>query len=178
LLQLSRVFQLGLEEDLRSPGEPALRLVSQIMVDKPMIFRRDEIRAPFGRIDDDDAAGGARPGRLDRHRLIRAERRQRSMRATGAAQRKSDGRRVRNKLRIRPCQPIAESTYRVVPILRCTAGLRGRAMSKHSLAQIGVAVEAKASDAGAEVEVQAGKPSAQEQRDFFIERNGLRYAAT
>jgi hypothetical protein len=85
LLQLSRVFQLGLEDDLRSPGERALRLVSQIMVDKPMIFRRDEIRAPFGRMDDDDAAGGARPGRLDRHRLIRAERRQRSMRATGAA---------------------------------------------------------------------------------------------
>jgi S-adenosylmethionine decarboxylase len=48
-------------------------------------------------------------------------------------------------------------------------------MSKHSLAQIGVDIEAKASDAGAEVEVQAGKRSA---RDFFIERNGLRYAGS
>ena len=28
-----------------------LRLVSQIMVDKPMTFRRDRIRAPFGRTD-------------------------------------------------------------------------------------------------------------------------------
>jgi S-adenosylmethionine decarboxylase len=49
-------------------------------------------------------------------------------------------------------------------------------MRKHSLAQIGVDVEAKASDAGAEVEVQAGKRSAHEQRDHFIERDGLRYA--
>jgi S-adenosylmethionine decarboxylase len=51
-------------------------------------------------------------------------------------------------------------------------------MSTHSLAQIGVDVEAKASDAGAEVEVQAGKRNAHEQRDFFIERNGLRYAGS
>jgi mRNA interferase MazF len=29
-----------------------LRLVSQIMVDKPMTFRRDKIREPFGRMDD------------------------------------------------------------------------------------------------------------------------------
>jgi S-adenosylmethionine decarboxylase len=51
-------------------------------------------------------------------------------------------------------------------------------MSTHSLAQIGVDVEAKASDAGAEVEVQTGKPNAREQRDFFLERNGLRYAGS
>jgi len=51
-------------------------------------------------------------------------------------------------------------------------------MSTHSLAQIGVDVEAKASDAGAEVEVQTGKPNAREPRDFFIERNGLRYAGS
>ena len=51
-------------------------------------------------------------------------------------------------------------------------------MGKHSLAQIGVDVEAKASDAGAEVEVQAGKRSAHGQRDYFIERNGLRYAGS
>jgi mRNA interferase MazF len=30
-----------------------LRLVSQVMVDKPMTFRRDKIRAPFGRLDDE-----------------------------------------------------------------------------------------------------------------------------
>jgi len=51
-------------------------------------------------------------------------------------------------------------------------------MSTHSLAQIGVDVEAKASDAGAEVEVQTGKPNAREPRDFFVERNGLRYAGS
>jgi mRNA interferase MazF len=30
-----------------------LRRISQIMVDKPMTFRRDKIRAPFGRLDDE-----------------------------------------------------------------------------------------------------------------------------
>ena len=30
-----------------------LRLVSQIMVDKPMTFRRDKIKEPFGRMDDE-----------------------------------------------------------------------------------------------------------------------------
>jgi mRNA interferase MazF len=30
-----------------------LRLVSQIMIDKPMTFRRDKIREPFGRMDDE-----------------------------------------------------------------------------------------------------------------------------
>ena len=30
-----------------------LRMVSQIMVDKPMTFRRDKIRKPFGRMDDE-----------------------------------------------------------------------------------------------------------------------------
>jgi len=29
-----------------------LRVVSQIMVDKPMTFWRDKIRTPFGRVDD------------------------------------------------------------------------------------------------------------------------------
>jgi S-adenosylmethionine decarboxylase len=54
-------------------------------------------------------------------------------------------------------------------------------MSRHSLAQIGVDAEAEARYARAEVEVQAGKaPSAaaDEPRDFFIERNGLRYAGS
>jgi S-adenosylmethionine decarboxylase len=57
-------------------------------------------------------------------------------------------------------------------------------MPRHSLAQIGVDAEAKARDAGAEVEVQAGKPVAHGQgigggdRDYFIERNGLRYAGS
>ncbi|MGF1477347.1 MAG: type II toxin-antitoxin system PemK/MazF family toxin [Geminicoccaceae bacterium] len=31
----------------------SLRLVSQIMVDKPMTFRRDKIREPFGRLEND-----------------------------------------------------------------------------------------------------------------------------
>lgn len=30
-----------------------LRLISQIMVDKPMIFRRDKVQEPFGRMDDE-----------------------------------------------------------------------------------------------------------------------------
>jgi mRNA interferase MazF len=30
-----------------------VRLVSQIMVDKPMTFRRDKVRAAFGRMDDE-----------------------------------------------------------------------------------------------------------------------------
>lgn len=30
-----------------------LRLVSQIMIDKPMTYRRDKVREPFGRMDDD-----------------------------------------------------------------------------------------------------------------------------
>jgi S-adenosylmethionine decarboxylase len=61
-------------------------------------------------------------------------------------------------------------------------------MTRHSLAQIGVDVEAKASVAGAEVEIQAGKPLAQgdpNQRfpdrapdDHFVERDGLRYAGS
>jgi mRNA interferase MazF len=29
-----------------------LRRISQIMIDKPMTFRRDKARAPFGRMDD------------------------------------------------------------------------------------------------------------------------------
>jgi S-adenosylmethionine decarboxylase len=52
-------------------------------------------------------------------------------------------------------------------------------MTKHSLAQIGVDGEAKAYDAGAEVEVQAGEPVAGgDHDDHFIERNGLRYAGS
>ncbi len=51
-------------------------------------------------------------------------------------------------------------------------------MTRHSLAQIGVDVEAKASSAGAEVEVQAGKTVAQGGHDHFIERDGLRYAGS
>lgn len=37
-------------EPSRSNG---LRKISQIMVDKPMTFRRDKIGAPIGRLDDD-----------------------------------------------------------------------------------------------------------------------------
>ena len=51
-------------------------------------------------------------------------------------------------------------------------------MSRHSLAQIGVDAEAKADNAGAEVEVQAGKPVAAGGHDHFIERNGVRYAGS
>ena len=52
-------------------------------------------------------------------------------------------------------------------------------MSKPSLAQIGVDTEAEAPNARAEVEVQAGKPNAQDAvHDYFIERNGLRYAGS
>lgn len=32
--------------------ENGLRVISQIMVDKPMTFRREKMRPPFGRIDD------------------------------------------------------------------------------------------------------------------------------
>jgi mRNA interferase MazF len=36
------------------PSRPnGLRKVSQIMIDKPMTFRRDKIGAPIGRLDDD-----------------------------------------------------------------------------------------------------------------------------
>jgi S-adenosylmethionine decarboxylase len=57
-------------------------------------------------------------------------------------------------------------------------------MTTHSLAQIGVDVEAKAGNAGAEVEIQAGKPVAERDQDdhfrndHFIERDGLRYAGS
>jgi S-adenosylmethionine decarboxylase len=50
-------------------------------------------------------------------------------------------------------------------------------MSEHSLAQIGVDAEATADNAGAEVDVQAGKPVV-DTDDHFIERNGLRYAGS
>jgi S-adenosylmethionine decarboxylase len=51
-------------------------------------------------------------------------------------------------------------------------------MTRHSLAQIGVDIEAKANNAGAEVEVQTGKPVAEGDHDHFIERDGLRYAGS
>jgi S-adenosylmethionine decarboxylase len=57
-------------------------------------------------------------------------------------------------------------------------------MTRHSLAQIGVDIEAKAGNAGAEVEVQAGKtvaasgPDGHSTDDHFIERDGLRYAGS
>jgi S-adenosylmethionine decarboxylase len=53
---------------------------------------------------------------------------------------------------------------------------------RHSLAQIGVDVEAKADNAGAEVEVQWGErgaaivPADHLADDHFVERDGLRYA--
>jgi mRNA interferase MazF len=34
-------------------SDNGLRRISQIMIDKPMTFRRDKIRAPFGRMDDE-----------------------------------------------------------------------------------------------------------------------------
>ncbi|MGH6943761.1 MAG: adenosylmethionine decarboxylase [Geminicoccaceae bacterium] len=50
-------------------------------------------------------------------------------------------------------------------------------MTRHSLAQIGVDAEAEAGDARAEVEFQAGNLVAtSDTHDYFIERNGLRYA--
>ena len=51
-------------------------------------------------------------------------------------------------------------------------------MTRHSLAQIGVDAEATAVNAGAEVEVQTGKPVAPGDHDHFIERDGLRYAGS
>jgi S-adenosylmethionine decarboxylase len=57
-------------------------------------------------------------------------------------------------------------------------------MTRHSLAQIGVDVEAKANSAGAEIEIQAGKavaadgPDGRLPDDHFIERDGLRYAGS
>ena len=54
-------------------------------------------------------------------------------------------------------------------------------MTMNSLAQIGVNAGAEAYDARAEVEVQAGKspsPAVVPQHDYFVERNGLRYAGS
>jgi S-adenosylmethionine decarboxylase len=52
-------------------------------------------------------------------------------------------------------------------------------MTHHSLAQIGVSTEAEAVDARAEVEVQTGKAASESgQKDYFVERNGLRYAGS
>lgn len=52
-------------------------------------------------------------------------------------------------------------------------------MTQHSLAQIGVDTEAEAENARADVLIQAGK-SADDTgaKDYFIERNGLRYAGS
>jgi S-adenosylmethionine decarboxylase len=49
-------------------------------------------------------------------------------------------------------------------------------MTRHSLAQIGVDAEAEAGDARAEVEFQAGNLADDGPHDYFIERDGLRYA--
>lgn len=57
-------------------------------------------------------------------------------------------------------------------------------MSQHSLAQIGVDIEAKADDALAEDLIQTGESVADNRnadcaaKDYFIERNGLRYAGS
>lgn len=52
-------------------------------------------------------------------------------------------------------------------------------MRQHSLAQIGVDTEAEAPDARAEVEVQRGNEVANAgEHDYFVERNGLRYAGS
>ncbi|MEM9628824.1 MAG: adenosylmethionine decarboxylase [Pseudomonadota bacterium] len=62
-------------------------------------------------------------------------------------------------------------------------------MSQHSLAQIGVDAEAEAENARADAQIQTGKFEANEAagqtglasdgpKDYFIERNGLRYAGS
>lgn len=52
-------------------------------------------------------------------------------------------------------------------------------MSQHSLAQIGVDGEAEADDARADGLIQTGKSAAEDgAKDYFIERNGLRYAGS
>ncbi len=62
-------------------------------------------------------------------------------------------------------------------------------MSQHSLAQIGVDAEAEADDARADAQIQTGKFAAKDDaaeighaedgaKDYFIEKNGLRYAGS
>ncbi len=62
-------------------------------------------------------------------------------------------------------------------------------MSQHSLAQIGVDAEAEADDARADAQIQTGEYAADDAhaengppengpKDYFIERNGLRYAGS
>ncbi len=52
-------------------------------------------------------------------------------------------------------------------------------MNQHSLAQIGVDTEAEADDARADVLIQTGKfAETTGAKDYFIERNGLRYAGS
>ena len=52
-------------------------------------------------------------------------------------------------------------------------------MTQHSLAQIGVDTEAEADDARADVLIQTGKSATDDGvKDYFIERNGLRYAGS
>ena len=52
-------------------------------------------------------------------------------------------------------------------------------MSQPSLAQIGVDAEAEADDARADDLIQTGKSAAEDGvKDYFIERNGLRYAGS
>ena len=61
-------------------------------------------------------------------------------------------------------------------------------MSQHSLAQIGVDALAEADDARADAQIQTGKFSADDSaldptvdggtKDYFVERNGLRYAGS
>lgn len=62
-------------------------------------------------------------------------------------------------------------------------------MSQHSLAQIGVDAEAEADDARADAQIQTGKFTAKDDtakigcaeggaKDYFIEKNGLRYAGS
>lgn len=52
-------------------------------------------------------------------------------------------------------------------------------MNQHSLAQIGVDTEAEADDARADVLIQTGKFTENTgTKDYFIERNGLRYAGS
>jgi S-adenosylmethionine decarboxylase len=78
---------------------------------------------------------------------------------------------------IPPCNPDREGTHRSMPTFGFIAGLRGRAMTGHSLGQIGVSREAEACDARAPGAAQANRPAG-DRSDHPVERDGLRYAGT
>ena len=86
-----------------------------------------------------------------------------------------------------PLPTRCKSTYRFVLTFGCTAGLWGRAMTRRSLAQIGVDVEANGErrrSRGRSPGGKAGRARRSERHfrtaadDHFIARNGLRYAGS